>query len=208
MKNKLIIITISAILVSIITGVSFYFFQKRKEIQNSMRQSKVTENNRGVENDVEEEAKEDLNNNKETEGSKEEIEKLKNDNSLVWYEVPELGIKFKVTPYTKEDLKYFKENESVYFYKQSLIDFIKFYRHIDNVDSSYYSIFAVNRKFYKTKNSEHFCDKIFSLNKEEFICYSLPQAAIFNSEKENNEYLESIKSKKDRSYFSTVEEMK
>ena len=38
--------------------------------------------------------------------SPKEIEKLKKEKDLVWYEIPELGIKFLVTKDTKEDLRY------------------------------------------------------------------------------------------------------
>ncbi|MCX6761295.1 MAG: hypothetical protein NTY33_00400 [Candidatus Moranbacteria bacterium] len=38
--------------------------------------------------------------------SEEEIQKLKNDKTLVWYEVPELGVQFQVTAYGKKALAY------------------------------------------------------------------------------------------------------
>jgi hypothetical protein len=60
----------------------------------------------------------------EEQGSQQEqsqkIEELKNDPSLVWYEVPELGIRFKVTSDTREDLthSFDQKSKAAYFSSQ------------------------------------------------------------------------------------------
>ena len=108
--NKKIIISI--IILLLLTGaVVLWSVQKEEEVQQEQQ--------------VEEQqmfAKEE---NVFSQEELEKIEKLKNDNSLVWYEIPEMGIRFKITPDTKEDLGYsykeymsFKNSISV---KQALL---------------------------------------------------------------------------------------
>ena len=138
-------------------------------------------------------------------------------NDLVWYEVPELGIRFKVTPDTKNDLKYFiKEDEkfesiSAYFYSQSTKDFIEENSKIAEITISY-SDFALlriseekNKKF-KEENGRLAClqENIITQMGEQVYCKDSSQSSIFSSKEQYEQYQESIKNKKFGLFFDEV----
>ncbi len=116
---------------------------------------------------------------------------LKNDNSLVWYEIPELNVHFKVAPNT--DLRYFVEDDSAYFYMQSIVDFLGHdycLNGSDNLMSC--TIFAIEKRSHDTDN-EQLCDDVFPINEKEFICYSKPQTGMFESKEHYQLYVNHTK---------------
>jgi hypothetical protein len=52
------------------------------------------------------------------------VQEQKKEKDLGWYEIPELGIKFKVTPEMKDDLIYKKVNGAVYLCSKYVLDFL------------------------------------------------------------------------------------
>ena len=98
--NKRIIISI--IILLLLAGVAVFWVAQREEQsqQDQVQQDKQVEEQQMVAKEENVFSQEEL----------EKIEKLKNDNSLVWYEIPEMGIRFRVTPDTKEDLEYEIQN--------------------------------------------------------------------------------------------------
>ena len=98
--------------------------QKIAKEQNSQDQNQKQEVNKEQEENQEQDIKH---------LSPEEIEKLKKEKDLVWYEIPELGIKFLVTKDTKRDLKYhftvnekYKSSSSVVLYSNGGINYGKY----------------------------------------------------------------------------------
>ncbi len=77
--------------------------QTKKEVDKQVQEQSTQEQNQKQEvNKEQKENQEQVINHL----SPKEIEKLKKEKDLVWYEIPELGIKFLVTKDTKNDLKY------------------------------------------------------------------------------------------------------
>ena len=118
--NKKILITILTILgLAIIVGVFYLWSQKKTDLmQNNIEKEIVKQNKQEMEKEENGKNVGDNENNQNQENinnleaqsipqlSPEEIEKLKKEKDLVWYEIPELEIKFLVTKDTKEDLGY------------------------------------------------------------------------------------------------------
>ena len=94
-------ITIGIILGLAVVAGGFWYVQRyiqddSQEVANSEQEKvEISENENNQENQI---STKQL--------TKEETEKLKKEKDLVWYEIPELGIKFLVTEDTKNDLRY------------------------------------------------------------------------------------------------------
>ena len=136
MNTKILIII--GITVLVIIAGSFWYAQNN---ENNKRDNQEIVDNEQVEvvGDIEKQEQVKNNQEQETENieteqlSSEEIEKLKQDENLVWYEIPELGIKFLVTKDTKEDLRYsFRKNE-----KYKGISSVDLYSHNEVGESEY-----------------------------------------------------------------------
>ncbi len=109
MTRKIIIAIVSFLALAVIM-VGIVFVLQKKEIEKKQAEQ---ERQQEIEKLEVEKRKELQQRNIFSQEELEEIERLKNDPDLVWYEVPELGIRFKVTPDTKEDLGYsFREHKT------------------------------------------------------------------------------------------------
>ena len=149
---------------------------------------------------------------------------------LVWYGVPELGIKFKVTPDEKEDLKYivYKDPtelaESDYllvtFYNQSVYDFQKqlasdpnYSCRIENNRANCYVFILMRKNEELLKNEKKnekdgglgLCMKKIISVKSNIICEFPSLTSDFSTEDEYIEYLNWISSKDLHYYLNTVE---
>ena len=112
--NKKILITIIAITILAITAGGFWYANNSKKPQTN--EEKITVNSDKKQNQQQEEekiAKEDVDSNSDKNNKKnikqltpQEIEKLKKEKDLVWYEIPELNIKFLVTKDIANVLRY------------------------------------------------------------------------------------------------------
>lgn len=147
---------------------------------------------------------------------------------LVWYDVPELGIRFKVTPDTKNDLRYVVsvsksiKEPTLFFYSQSIFDFNSMNGRIPcsirgyGADEDFFgqttacSDFALSRYSIKGDSgddSKHGCEN--SVEKarvgDDSICYTYAQATSFSSKNEYDEYQESVKYKRFGIFWDTVE---
>lgn len=146
---------------------------------------------------------------------------------LVWYEVSELGVRFKVTPDSRSDLKYTVVYDTdtkqyiAYFYSQSVHDFeekqgipCKFYKEDTPKigESSSCGDFALRRVDFSidknTTNSPSLeCERSIEKMRTEqyFICYSLGQAVPITG---NRSVYESIyKDKKFGIFLDTMEDL-
>ena len=148
---------------------------------------------------------------------------------LVWYEVPELGIKFKVSPDSKEDLRYFIKDYSDDLGKSVHVSFYSKFVRKNELDKIYYDIIfdTYNKKEYvlqdlvftlESKKAVetthgigyvHRCDTVFLDLGNELICIPQPQATLFVSDTElgrkNEEKILMDKFKelnKDKKYFN------
>jgi hypothetical protein len=154
-----------------------------------------------------------------------EIAHIKNSNDFVWYEVPELKIKFKVTPDTKDDLKYITETGedrdtkeevyTVYFYSQSVVNFLGSECVIDGrvkkecADGSLGKV-AIEKNLEIERNTGiPSCngERIVANINNDIICLTGAQASVLVAGK-YEEYLETIKSKEFGIYLNTTEEIK
>ncbi len=120
--NKKILITILTILgLAVVVGGFYLWLQKKADLMHVNVEKRIIENDKQEQggneggrknkeydkkNDNKQEKTEDLEAQMIPRLSPKEIEKLKKEKDLVWYEIPELGIKFLVTKDTKEDLGY------------------------------------------------------------------------------------------------------
>ena len=156
--NKKILITILTILgLAVVVGGFYLWLQKKADLMHVNVEKRIIENDKQEQKgdggnrkngivEKEDEGKKEGNGNQENEKqveidynphtqlTKQEIEKLKKEKDLVWYEIPELEIKFLVTKDAKEDLGYVvrknkdqfkKDNTIVLFYNLSEINFKK-----------------------------------------------------------------------------------
>jgi len=149
---------------------------------------------------------------------------------LVWYEVPELGIKFKVSPDSKEDLKYniwkyeseigvafyskfVRENKLDEKYNENIMFYMKSVDDIEDVEVSQEIDFylVTNEMMKKNENGEdmNLCEVKYIEVQNGLICYSKPQATLFVSDTElgrKNEEKKLInkfkKLNKDKKYFN------
>ena len=109
--------------------------QTKKEVAEQTQKQEIAKekNNQGQNQKQEVNKKQEENQEQGTKHlSPEEIEKFKKEKDLVWYEIPELGIKFKVAPEIKDDLIYKKINDKVYLCDKHLGKFLS-----DNVGVPY-----------------------------------------------------------------------
>jgi hypothetical protein len=147
-------------------------------------------------------------NNQENNQKKEE----KNEGQLVWYEVPELGIRFKVSPDTKDDLKYFIDGSSTYLYYQSVIDFARLY---DNncklltkecTEGSLGLISIKDNSKAKENTGMPLCrdNEVVATAEENIICFVHSQAPIL-AKNQYDKYLESVKKKQFSLNLETAE---
>lgn len=142
-------------------------------------------------------------------------------NELAWYQVPELGIKFEVTPDTKNDLKYFiDENQKVKvtsanFYFQSAKDFIDKNSKIKRTSLASYGIRAIskvsreeNEKSRKVNGRPWCLDDDIILDNGEFIfCEAKGQADVFDSVEQYKQYEKSVEGKDFGELFGNIEFM-
>ena len=227
--NKKILITILTILgLAVVAGGFYLWSQKKAELmQNNAERQIVKQNKQEVErekngkngkNDGKNENnqnQENINTNIEIESIKKtpqlspkEIEKLKKEKDLVWYEIPEMGIKFLVTKDAKEDLRYEIEKNkiSVKFYWQSVIDFF------GDSHLIYSDIFHIRKVIIKNNDNlkqtldRNFCSNknIVAKFKQNVYCLYTPQAFSFDKTK-YNEYLKTIKDKHLKIYLNTIQ---
>ncbi|MFC1644917.1 hypothetical protein ACFL08_02735 [Patescibacteria group bacterium] len=138
---------------------------------------------------------------------------------LVWYEIPELGVKFKVTKESFDDLKYevsetVKNGEKtigVRLYSQSLVEFLGEGRCFQQGESmcASGSMARFSVEYNENKNSfpckEDTRDrKILITIGDDIICQYRPQASKFNSKEENDKYQEFIKNRNFGIYKETM----
>ncbi len=209
--NKKIIITISTILgLTVIVG-GFLIFQKTKNqgMENNQQKQKIEV----VEND-ENESKQDIENQEKDKTeienikttpqlSPKEIEKLKQEKDLVWYEIPELGIKFLVKKQMVDLIgyrDYYVEASKVHGKELYVVDFAKqYYNGTNNLD-----VFGKILKYklatdgvYLENNTvklKDICKYILLKNKRLAFCYVPDIAVEWNKKNGNyNEFNSQIK---------------
>ena len=142
------------------------------------------------------------------------------DNELVWYEIPELGIEFKVTPDEKDDLKYevkkYKDGIAVSLYSQSVIDFLGknycFAKDGTNTcTTGSLSRISIKQNEINRNNGNMFCrtdssDRIIITTiGEDIICLVKPQDDPIGEK--HFLYEDFIKDKKFGTYFNTVQNL-
>ncbi len=239
-KTLIIIITITILGLAIIAGGFYLWSQKKADLKHVNVEKRIIENDKQEQKgdggnrkngivEKEDEGKKEGNGNQENEKqveidynphtqlTKQEIEKLKKEKDLVWYEIPELGIKFLVTKDAKEDLRYDykinKNKKSAKLYWQSEIDFLPQQRCFDKQNDNLCTIGILNKILVKNKKKQgketgqSFCwgIQIITINNNSLICFIGPQAWNFISVKEYNEYLKTIKDKNLEIYLGTME---
>ncbi len=236
--NKKIIITISIILgLTVIVG-GFWFVQRFVQDDNQQIWNNEQEKVEVVENGNDEDQKQETENIKTSpQLSPEEIEKLKKEKDLVWYEIPELGIKFLVTKDTKSDLRYTvksrtdqfgEDSKFVILYNQSEVNFKKknynancFNESGDAVCNNAMYLSKISLKYNKYledkfgADSDWFCNrdgkgkqKLLSLDNNYIVCSHFnPQSFNWENEIEYNKYLKTIKDKNFNFYFETTQKI-
>ncbi len=137
---------------------------------------------------------------------------------MVWYEIPELGIKFLVTKDTKDDLRYVVSkfnNKSVGIYSQSEVDFLPhqscFNEWGDNLCTIGFlsSVLKKDNDKAKKEHKSPLCldSQVIKVINDDIICYAGPQSPVLlddNYEK----YIETIKNKKFGIYLNVIEQIK
>ncbi len=230
--NKKILITILTILgLAVVVGGFYLWLQKKADLMHVNVEKRIIENDKQEQKgdggnrkngivEKEDEGKKEGNGNQENEKqveidynphtqlTKQEIEKLKKEKDLVWYEIPEMGIKFLVTKDAKEDLRYEIEKNkiSVKFYWQSVIDFF------GDSHLIYSDIFHIRKVIIKNNDNlkqtldRNFCSNknIVAKFKQNVYCLYTPQAFSFDKTK-YNEYLKTIKDKHLKIYLNTIQ---
>ena len=186
MLKKTIIVTISFFILSVLVGVCIWQWEKIKNFNIAKQKTQQEQSEEGWQN------KEQINNDK-----------------FVWYEVPELGIKFKVTPDTKEDLKYNSKNNRMAIFNIDLHDTI-FYSSSETDSSlkgcvlseetglscgNFYinKIFKDQAKAYEEKVGKPYCEdsggKTILENNDYYIClYSRNEISVFDNDKYKEEF--------------------
>lgn len=144
---------------------------------------------------------------------------------LVWYQVPELGIRFKVTPDSRNNLKHavvFNENTrefSAYFYSQSAYDFEEahgipctFHKEDNSRIGMYpvcsdFALYRVNLDGNQNDSSDPICgrDTEEMRTKEYVICYAHAQASSITGDRK--EYEELYRDKDFRIFLDTMEDL-
>ena len=128
MNKKNLIIGIIVLIILIIGVVLWNQKNSKQDTKQEVKQQVVKQTQEQKTTKEQSVVQKDGNNQNQANGhlSPEEIEKLKKEKDLVWYEIPELNIKFLVTKDTKDDLGYIykKVNDSfnVTFYSKSETD--------------------------------------------------------------------------------------
>ena len=130
------------------------------------------------------------------------------EDQLVWYEIPELGIKFKVTPDAKEDLKYtiVKYSEigdtakfpNAVLYLQSVRDFLgqEKCNPIDRCAEFVITRLPNNYCENRQKNGgPDWCAIVLNNDKYEFNLYRYQQAPRFSSGEEGMKYATTVRDK-------------
>jgi hypothetical protein len=218
--NKKVIIGIVLFLILTTLVVGFWFIKNKNKAainkqQNQNNKIKIDEDTRFG-----------------TRLTEEEIENIKDGNYFVWYEIPELGIRFKVSEYAESDLKYEIVDEKdivsgkeyeikrAYIYRQSVVDFLDHEWCFNNNDEnlctdgvlSLYD-FELNELYKKSNSTNDMLNvcrdtNIISNIGNSIICFTGPQASNFKSEYEYNEYLEYINNREFKMYLKTTEKIK
>lgn len=214
--NKKNIVILVVLLVIVIAG--FLIWKKNQKTEVNQQQSQNQDNNIVIKDDTK----------FGTRLTEEEIATIKNDNYFVWYEMPEFGIKFKVTPDTNNDLKYnIKDvvdidnanikNVTAYLYSESIIDFLGkdycFHGDSFNIACSEGAIgkipaSQIEEAMKNTENPYPLCgkDRIITNVNDNIICFTGPQSPVlFGSQYEK--YSKIVESKKFGIYLDTMEQL-
>ncbi|MCD6149695.1 hypothetical protein J7J13_02825 [bacterium] len=219
MNKKVTIVIISILALALVVGEGWYARSQKAEANQQVGQVKNQEqqdNAIKIQDDTR----------FGTRLSEKEIKAIKNNNSLVWYEIPELGIKFKTTLDTKDDLRYITETEknketeeneiTVFFYNQSTVNFLGNSCLLNNQVKKTCTEGALSR--YSVKLNELYKERsdtesmlracrgsgiIANIN-EDIICFTGPQSSVLSKEQQD-EYLETVKDKKFGIYLKTTE---
>ena len=219
--NKKVTIVIILILALALVAGGFWCWQNNKKAEVN-QQAKQAENQEQQDNAIK--IRDDTRFGARL--SEKEIKAIKNNNSLVWYEIPELGIKFKVTLDTKDDLRYITETEknketeeneiTVFFYNQSTVNFLGNSCLLNNQVKKTCTEGALSRysvklnELYKgrsdTESMLRACrgSGIIANINEDIICFAGPQSSVLSKEQQD-EYLETVKDKKFGIYLKTTE---
>ena len=153
-------------------------------------------------------------------------EELREKKDLVWYEIPELKIRFLVTKDAKKDLKYDLRNvhnvgKFAYLYSQSEVKFagcVKDEEGITECSKGILGRFANSlneayKKRYREDDTDTeaglmMCNNIIARIDRDIICFTGPQATAFGSPEEYREYLKLTQDKKFRVYLATLNSIK
>ena len=237
--NKKLLITILTILgLTVIVG-SFWYFPKLQKTNTNLTQNNTAKNISNNQNQKQEQSQEQKNdsqnqvNNKNSQEkqdnqnkqintkqlSPEEIEKLKKEKDLVWYEIPELNIKFLVKKEIANKIGYrdfYVESFKVNGKKLYIVDYYKkhYYDTGGNLDSFAellaYKLddsgrYLKNGPHNTTKWQEICPNNILFKNKQEIICYNDDSFTIeMNKRNGNYEIFDSITKKLFDGYLKTV----
>lgn len=211
MKKEIIII-LSILILAVLAG-GFWFVKNNREVK--IVQQKSQDDNIRIKDNTK----------FGTRLTEEEIEIVKNNDYFVWYEIPELGIRFKVTPDTKEDMgyniRYVTEidnngkNLTAYLYSKSVTIFLgSDYCFHNNKFQTRCSDGAIDKVSVKQNNKtgkDHIwaCreDRILINTNDGVICFTGSQSPVlFGSQYE--EYSKIIKDKNFGIYLNTTEQIK
>ncbi|MCK9378563.1 MAG: hypothetical protein M0P97_00250 [Candidatus Moranbacteria bacterium] len=141
--------------------------------------------------------------------TEEEIASIKNNNFFIWYEIPELGIKFKVTPDSKEDLKYIvnkHDKQGIYLYSKSIVEFLKCENLIDCSEGSLGKVSTEKNLEIEKNTGIPSCRKegIVANVANDLICLTGSQAPVLTGVQYEN-YLKLIGNRKFGIYLNTAE---
>lgn len=149
---------------------------------------------------------------------------MENEEELVWYEIPELGVRFKVSPDVYEDLKYKlwskpwpneQEKSTAVFYYQSEINYLG----KDGCFNEEGEIVCTNGLIVRVSRNKNFQEEqeigrricrdgdralIEDISGESIACYHIPQASNFTNERPYSLYKEKIK---DQYRYSDIESL-
>ena len=222
--NKKLLITIGIILGLAVVAGGFWYIQRYVQDDSQEVANSEQENIEVVENEDQNNKQENQSNNPSKNQistkqlTKEETEKLKQEKDLVWYEIPELGIKFLVTRDSKDDLRYIMDENVAHLYRHSVVSFLQHNSKIKKLFDNNYSGFAVVRidqdiyRKYQKNDPKHpypcrTSEAIFVINKYVY-CSEHSQAAVFDSKQQQEDYQRNTRNKNYKIYLNTIRQTK
>jgi hypothetical protein len=225
MQNKKTTIIAVSIILLITAGVSYFYLTRSQKNNIAIQNNKQTDTNPSsqenqsqpqsqTENvDIVENAIDT------TDWQIYKNEEYKNVDSLVWYVIPEMGIRFKTTSDSKDDLKYvyrnYQEFSVIYLYSKSTKDFLDQNSSIKRLNLESYSELSINKinkqvnDAYSKEQGKPICrpSEVVKIINSDIFCKPSPQASIFDSKVQRKKYLETVTDKKFGVYIDSMEEL-